>query len=81
MAEFRDGRKLTYHGFSGPLTPEQVVSNAYAALERGVDYDFLLYNCKDFVRDMRGQSLQSLVIKTTVVAGVIAVGIHTARRL
>lgn len=80
IAEFRDGQKLSYHGFSGSLTAEQVVRNAYDAVDRGVKYDFLFYNCKDFVRDMRGQSLLSLVIKTAVVGVVVYAGFKIARR-
>ena len=80
MTEFRGGRKLSYHGFSGSLSAEQVVRNAHNAVARGVDYDFLFYNCKDFVRDMRGQSLLSLVIKTAVVGSALYVGYQIARR-
>lgn len=78
IEEFRDGRKLSYHGFSGSLSSEDVVRNAYAAL--GKDYDFFLYNCKEFVRAMRGQSLRSLMIKGAVVMGVIGGGVALARR-
>lgn len=81
MAEFQEGRELSYHGFSGLLSPEQVVRNAYDALERGVEYDFLFYNCKDFVREMRGKSLSSLLIKTAVVGGALWAGYKFARRV
>lgn len=80
MAEFRGGRKLSYHGFSGSLSPEKVVRNAYNAVERGVEYDFLFYNCKDFVRDMRGQSLLSLAIKMAVVGGALYAGCQIVSR-
>jgi len=80
MMEFREGRRLSYHGFSGPLSPEQVVCNAYDAVRRDVRYDFLFYNCKDFVRDMRGQSLLNLAIKTAVVGGALYAGYQIARR-
>lgn len=81
MAEFREGRKLSYHGFSGSISPEQIVRNAYDALERGVEYDFFFYNCKDFVRDMRGQSLLSLAIKTAIVGGALYAGFKMSRRV
>jgi len=80
MAEFRDGRELSYHGFSGSFTPQQIVRNAHDAANRGVKYDFLFYNCKDFVRDMRGQSLLSLVIKTAIVGGAFYTAYKVASR-
>lgn len=78
IEEFRDGRKLSYHGFSGSLSPEDVVKNAYAAL--GKDYDFFFYNCKDFVRAMRGQAMRSLMIKGVITAGLIGSAAAFARR-
>ena len=80
MGEFRAGRKLSYHGIPGSLTAEQVVRNAFDAVDRGVKYDFLFYNCKDFVRDMQGQSLLSFAIKVAVVGGAFYAGYKIARR-
>ena len=78
MNEFRNGLKFTNHGVIGTLPPAQIVRNAHSAL--GKDYDFLLYNCKDFVREARGQSWQTVLIKAGVTFGVVCGGFYLARR-
>jgi len=81
MEVFRGGRKLRYHGFSGSLSPEQVVENAYAAI--GQAYDFYLFNCKDFVRMAQGRAWVSLLTKTAAVlaaGSVVYAGVKVARR-
>ena len=78
LEEFCDGCVLSYDGFKGDVPPEQVVKKAYAAI--GTNYDFLLYNCKDFVRDMRGQAMLSLIIKGVVVTGVACAGYQLLHR-
>ena len=75
---FRDGRELRNHGLIGGLSADQIVQNAYAAL--GKDYDFFLFNCKDFVREARGQELLTLLIKAGVTGAVAYAGFRVARR-
>jgi len=78
LEEFRGGRDLSYNGFKGSVSPEKVVENAYAAI--GTRYDFLFYNCKDFVRHVRGDALLSMLIKTAVIGAVAYTGYQIARR-
>lgn len=79
LIDFRAGGPFYRLGFRGEQNPDIVVQRAEAAIGRR--YDFLFFNCKDFVREVEGRTLATLMAKSVAVIAVAGGTALTVRKL